>query len=70
MKSKQYSGTAFSIHWVYWVPSIPLKDENDSFQFKGFFCYVSQLTCPEIVITSTECTDRALRNLPLPEKKH
>lgn len=42
MKSKEYSATAFSIHWVYWVPSIPPKAENYSFQFQGFFCYVSQ----------------------------
>lgn len=57
MKGRQCSGTAFSIHWTYWVLSIPPKDYY--FQFKGFFCYVAQLPHPEIVITSTEYTDQA-----------
>lgn len=61
--------TAFSIHWIYWVLSTPLKDENHSFQFKGFFCYTSQLPCPEIVISSTECRDWALSEICLYQKK-
>lgn len=69
MESKQYSESAFSVHWVYWVPSTPPKDESSSTQFKCFFCY-EQLACPEIIITCTACIDFTLkRNLPLPEKK-
>lgn len=49
--------------------SIPSKKENDSFQFKDFFCDVSHLTCSEILIASTEYLDQILLKVSLRQEK-
>lgn len=70
MKTKHYYGTAFSgtLAILSFCQSLQ-KEENDSFQFKDFFCDISHLTYSEILIASTEYLDQILLKVCLCQEK-